>query len=169
MISERLQAQLSFLREIDALKRVIRRTYLLDGSRLENSAEHSWHMAMLVTILAEYAGEPIEWPRTLKMVLMHDIIEVEAGDTYMYDEQGNEDKLLREQQAADHLFALLPVEQGEELRGLWEEFEQRRTPEARFARALDRFHPLLHNYLTRGRSWREHGVYRHQVIEKTRL
>ena len=165
----RLQQQLRFILEIDRLKQVFRQTYLLDGSRKENDAEHSWHLAVMAMLLAEHAaGDGIDVPRVMKMVLVHDLVEIDAGDTFCYDEAGNATKAAREQAAADRLFALLPADQGAEIRSLWEEFEARATPEARFAAALDRLQPLLHNLHTEGRAWREHGVTAEMVIARNR-
>ncbi|MBN2476225.1 MAG: HD domain-containing protein [Pirellulales bacterium] len=167
--SDRLARQLQFLVEIDKLKSVLRRTWLVDGSRLENDAEHSWHLGLFAVLLAEHAaGENLDLLRVLKMVLMHDLVEIDAGDTYAYDEVAKADQADREQQAADRLFALLPPDQAAEFRGLWDEFEAGRTLEARFAAAVDRFQPLLHNYLTRGRAWRQHGVTSDRVVARTR-
>jgi putative hydrolase of HD superfamily len=161
---DRLARQLQFILEIDKLKSVYRRTYLIDGARHENSAEHSWHLAMLALILAEHANEPLDVAKVVKMVLVHDIVEIDAGDTYIYDAQG--DKVERERIAADRIFGLLPADQEVEFRGLWEEFESGATPEARFAAALDRFVPQLHNYHTQGRSWKEHGITAERVLTR---
>lgn len=160
----RLQQQLTFIQEIDRLKQIVRRTYLIDASRRENDAEHSWHLAMMAMLLPEYAGtDHLDVSRIVRMVLVHDIIEIDAGDTYLYDAQAGEDKAEREQQAADRIFALLPDEQAAEVRCLWDEFEARTTPEARFAALLDRLQPLIHNYATQGKSWQEHGITSAQV------
>jgi putative hydrolase of HD superfamily len=161
---DRLARQLQFILEIDKLKSVYRRTYLIDGARHENSAEHSWHLAMLALILSEHANEPLDVSKVVKMVLVHDIVEIDAGDTYIYDAQG--DKSERERVAADRIFGLLPADQEAEFRGLWEEFESGATPEARFAAALDRFVPQLHNYHTQGRSWKEHGITAERVLTR---
>jgi putative hydrolase of HD superfamily len=161
---DRLARQLQFILEIDKLKSVYRRTYLIDGARHENSAEHSWHLALLALILAEHANEPLDVAKVVKMVLVHDIVEIDAGDTYIYDAQG--DKAERERIAADRVFGLLPEDQEAEFRGLWEEFETGATPEARFAAALDRFIPQLHNYHTQGRSWKEHGITAERVLTR---
>ena len=166
MNSERLAQQLQFILEIDRLKGVLRRSLLLDSHRRENSAEHSWHLAMMALVLAEHSNEPVDLLRTLKLVLVHDIVEVDAGDTYAYDTDGHEDKVERERLAASRIFGLLPVDQAAELSNLWEEFEEQYTPEARFALALDRLMPLLHNYHTGGVTWRENRVTRAQVEER---
>ncbi|MFW6164087.1 MAG: HD domain-containing protein [Planctomycetota bacterium] len=165
--SDRLTAQIRFLTELDKLKSVGRQTWLLDGSRLENDAEHSWHVATMALVLGEHAAEPgVDMGRVVRMLLVHDLVEIDAGDTYLYDEAAMADKADREQAAADRIFALLPAEQGEALRALWEEYEAGETPEARFAASLDRLQPLLHNVLTEGRAWLEHGIHADQVLER---
>ena len=158
MTADRLEAQLAFLLEIDRLKRILRRTSLVGGDRRENSAEHSWHLAVMAMILAEHANEPIDPLHVLKMLLVHDIVEIDAGDTFAYDVQGNLDKEAREQAAADRIFGLLPDDQRDELRALWEEFDARRTPEARFANAMDRLMPAMQNFANGGGTWRANGV-----------
>ena len=163
---QRLEQQIRFILEIDKLKTILRRTYLLHVDRAENTAEHSWHLAMMAILLAEHANEPVDVPRVVKMVLIHDIVEIDAGDTYIYDTQGALDKAEREHAAADRLFGMLPSDQGLEFRTLWEEFEARQTPDAKFAGALDRFMPQLHNYHTQGRSWNEHGITADRVLER---
>ena len=165
MDSDRFEKQLQFILEIDKLKSISRRTYLLNAERLENTAEHSWHLAVMAMLLAEHANEPVNVSRVVRMVLVHDIVEIDAGDTYHYDPVGALDKADRERRAADRLFGILPADQGKELRDLWEEFEACRTPDARFAAALDRFMPQLHNYHTKGKSWSEHGVTADRVLE----
>ena len=162
----RLDQQLSFILEIDKLKTVLRQTLLIDKSRRENSAEHSWHLAVMAMLLSEYAVEPIDQLRVLKMLLIHDIVEVDAGDTFAYDAAGNSDKDEREQRAADRLFGLLPVEKGREFRALWDEFEARQTAESKYANALDRLQPLLHNWRTEGGTWRIHNVSRDKVLKR---
>lgn len=164
MIIERLHQKIQFILEIDKLKSILRRSYLLDQERHENSAEHSWHLAMMAILLHEYANEKVDLLHVLKMVLIHDLVEIDAGDTYCYDEDANSDKTEREQKAADRLFAILPEDQGDELRKLWEEFEERKTPEAKFANALDRMMPMLHNYYTQGKSWKEHKIISENVF-----
>jgi putative hydrolase of HD superfamily len=162
----RLAQQIQFIIEIDKLKQVLRQTLLTDGSRQENSAEHSWHIAIMAILLAEYASEAVDVLRVIKMLLIHDLVEIDAGDTFCYDLKGNEDKAAREALAATRLFGLLPEEQGVELRSLWEEFEAQETPNARFAAALDRIQPLLHNQQTQGGTWRIHGIERDQVLRR---
>ena len=165
--NSRLAQQMQFIVEIDKLKQVLRQTLLMDASRQENSAEHSWHLAMMAILLAEYAPSPnIDVLHVIKMLLIHDLVEIDAGDTFCYDVQGNLDKALREIQAADRIFGLLPEEQGTQLRYLWEEFEAQETVAAKFAAALDRIQPLLHNQQTQGGTWRIHGITRKQVLQR---
>ena len=161
-----LRQQMEFLLEMDRAKQIGRQTYLSDGSRKENDAEHSWHMALMVFLLADYANEPIDVLKTMKMILLHDVIEIDAGDTYAYDEEGNQTKRARECAAADRIFGLLPKGQGQECRMLWEEFEAMETPEAKFANMLDKIQPLLLNDASGGRSWMEHGIKKSQVLAR---
>ncbi|HID77493.1 MAG TPA: HD domain-containing protein [Planctomycetaceae bacterium] len=169
MESERLARQIAFIVEIDRLKGIFRQTWLMDGTRRENDAEHSWHVAIMAVLLAEYAAAgQIDLLRVLQMLLVHDLVEIDAGDTYVYDTKGSGDKVRRERRAAERIFGLLPPDQAERMRGWWEEFEACQTPEARFAAALDRFQPLLHNYQTGGRTWQTHGVAMEQVLEVNR-
>jgi putative hydrolase of HD superfamily len=162
-----LQQQISFLTEIDELKQILRQTVLLKDLRQENDAEHSWHLAMMVVLLSEYSNEnEIDVLRTVKMVLIHDIVEIDAGDTFCYDVHDREQKTMKEREAANRIFGMLPDEQAGEFKLLWEEFEEMETPEARFAAAVDRLQPLLLNFNTRGHAWRKHGVTRSQVIER---
>lgn len=163
---ERLRQQIRFLVEMDKLKGVLRRTRPTGLDRYENSAEHSWQLALMAMVLSEHANEAVDSSKVMRMVLIHDIIEIDAGDTFCYDEVGRQDKAAREQLAADRIFAILPDDQGTELRALWDEFEERTTPEARFANALDRLMPLIHNICTGGGSWVEHGIERAQVAER---
>ena len=165
----RLAKQLEFIREIDKLKSVYRRTLLMDGTRHENDAEHSWHLAVMAVLLKEHANVPqIDLIRVVKMVLVHDIVEIDAGDTYCYDDKGNVDKVARERVAATRLFGILPGDQARELWALWEEFEARETPEAKYAAALDRVQPLMHNYHTHGVVWKKNGVRSGKVRERNR-
>ncbi|HEY7200283.1 MAG TPA: HD domain-containing protein [Candidatus Dormibacteraeota bacterium] len=154
----RVADQLRFLLEVDALKGVLRQTYVSDGSRRENSGEHSWHAALFALVLAEHAAEPVDASRVIAMLLVHDLVEVDAGDTFVYDEAGQATKAARELAAADRLFGLLPADQGPRLRALWEEFEAGVTADARFANAMDRLAPILLNFINDGRTWRQHGV-----------
>lgn len=165
---DRLRKQLEFVVEIDRLKGIVRQTLLTDRSRQENSAEHSWHLAVMALVLSEYAKDAIDVIRVVKMVLLHDLVEIDAGDTYCYDEAAHGDKAEREQKAADRIFGLLPEEQNGEFRTLWEEFEARETSEAKFAAALDRLQPLLNNFHTTGGMWRKHGVHSGQVLGRNR-
>jgi putative hydrolase of HD superfamily len=163
---DRLERQLAFLAEVDRLKGVLRRTTLCDGSRAENSAEHSWHLAVAALVLGEHAGRDVDLLHVVRMVLVHDLVEIDAGDTFAYDAKANEDREARELRAADRIFGMLPGSQGTELRALWEEFESGETPSARFAIALDRLQPLLSNHHAKGGSWRAHGVNRAQVLRR---
>lgn len=158
-VASRLLAQLDFLREIDKLKTVLRRSLLIDGSRRENSAEHSWHIALAALTLADVAATPVNIDRVIKMLLIHDIVEIDAGDTFAYDMQGRTDQARREEAAAARLFGLLPADQSAEFQALWREFEARTTPESVFANAVDRLLPMLQNFETQGGSWRANGVH----------
>ncbi|MBW4451654.1 MAG: HD domain-containing protein [Nostoc indistinguendum CM1-VF10] len=162
----RLTQQIQFIIEIDQLKQVMRQTLLTDGSRRENSAEHSWHLAVMASVLAEYAPEGVDIFHAIKMLLIHDLVEIDAGDTFCYDVQGNDSKAEREAQAALRLFGLLAADQARELRLLWDEFEAGETTTARFAAALDRIQPLLHNQQTQGGTWQIHGIRRDQVMKR---
>ncbi|HLP89684.1 MAG TPA: HD domain-containing protein [Nostocaceae cyanobacterium] len=166
MVTERLNQQIQFIIEIDRLKQVLRQTLLTDGSRQENSAEHSWHLGIMVITLAEYAPPEVDIFRTLKMLLIHDLVEIDAGDTFCYDVQGNHSKADREEQAAKRLFGMLPIDIGQELRLLWDEFELGETPTAKFAAALDRIQPILHNQQTQGGTWRLHNIKKEQVMKR---
>ena len=163
-MADRLSTQLAFILEIDRLKTVIRRTYLVDGSRHENSAEHSWHLAVMALLLVEHAEAPVNLERLVQLVLIHDLVEIGAGDTYAYAGVDAEATREREEKAARELFIEgLPDDQGRAMLALWHEFDTGKTPEARFARTLDRLMPLLHNFHTVGRSWKAHGVTADQV------
>jgi putative hydrolase of HD superfamily len=165
--SERLAQQIAFILELDRLKTVLRQTLLTDGSRRENSAEHSWHLALMAIVLAEHADTPLDVGRVVAMLLIHDVVEIDAGDTFCYDAAGVLDQEERERLAADRLFGLLPSDQAAAMRGLWDEFEARQTPEARFAAAMDRMQPLLHNLQTGGGTWQIHGIALDQVLART--
>lgn len=162
----RLRRQLALLVEADRLKLVLRRTLVTGSARHENSAEHSWHLALAAMTLAEHAGADVDTGRALQLVIVHDLVEIDAGDTFAYDVSANLGRVEREKLAADRLFGLLPADQGPALRALWDEFEEGRTATARFAIALDRLLPLLLNDLTEGGSWRVHGVTRTQVLRR---
>jgi putative hydrolase of HD superfamily len=162
----RLDQQIEFIVALDQLKHVLRQTSLIGGSRRENSAEHSWHLTAMALTLGEYAPPAADLLRVLKMLVVHDVVEIQAGDTFCYDVQGNLDKADREQAAATYLFGLLPPDLCDDLRRLWEEFEAGSTPSARFANALDRLQPLLHNYRNQGGTWHKHGITRAQVLKR---
>lgn len=164
MNTERFKKQLAFILEADKEKNILRQTHLTDHGRRENDAEHAWHMAMMIYLLKEYANEEIDVAKTMMMALIHDIVEIDAGDTYAYDVRGLENQKEREECAAERIFGILPKEQGEELRALFEEFEAGESIEARFAKAMDNFQPLLLNNSNEGADWREHKVTRTQVI-----
>lgn len=163
MENERFIQQMTFLLELDKLKNIRRQTLVLHEDRAENDAEHSFHLAIMASVLAEHAREPVDVLRTMQMVLIHDVVEIDAGDTYCYDTDGYKDKAEREQRAAGRLFSLLPEDQAAQYRGLWEEFEARETPEARFANALDRIQPMVLNFQKGGISWKNHGISSRQV------
>lgn len=163
---KRFKRQLEFIREIDKVKSIIRQTPIINKSRKENDAEHSWHLATMVMILAEYAPEGTDLFRVCKMVLIHDLVEIDAGDTYLFDAEANSGKEEREQAAANRIFNILPEDTGDEVMKLWQEFEERSTNEAKFATLMDRFQPFLHNISTDGISWLEHGISRSQVLSR---
>lgn len=165
---DRLQQQIAFLMEIDRLKHIYRQTYLLDKSRHDSDVEHSWHFAVMAMVLSEYAKDSIDVCKVMKMALIHDIVEIDAGDVFVYDRKDNGDHYALEQAAAKRIFGMLPADQTKECIALWEEFEARETPEAKFAAALDRLDPLLHNCYTEGKSWQEHGVTADRVLEINR-
>lgn len=162
---DKLKKQMAFLVEIDRLKSIFRQSILADGSRFENDAEHSWHLCMYAIILGEYAPEGVDMLKVLKMALIHDLVEIYAGDTYLYDVEGNKTKADRETKAADKLYSSLD-KQGAELRDLWEEFELCETPEAKFANCLDRLQPIMLNYLTKGKMWLKNEVHKSDVLER---
>lgn len=168
MEKSRLDKQFDFIREIDKEKFIRRQTYLSDGKRKENDAEHAWHMAVMTMILSEYANEKIDVARTMAILLVHDLVEIYAGDTYCYDEKGKTTQREREVEAADRLFSLLPEDQGRKMRALWDEFEAWETPEAKFARTMDNVQPLTLNAATDGKSWKEHGICLSQVLGRNR-
>jgi 5'-deoxynucleotidase YfbR-like HD superfamily hydrolase len=162
----RLADQVGFLLEVDKLKSVIRRNYLADASRRENTAEHSWTLALMALVLAEHAAEPVDVATVVRMVVLHDLVEVDAGDTSVYDEAGQASQAEREVRAADRLYGLLPDGQGAELRAVWDEFEHGTSAEARFARSLDRFAGFLLNQASGGLAWREQGVTADRVAAR---
>jgi putative hydrolase of HD superfamily len=167
--SDRLPRQVAFLIEADKLKTIIRRTPLVDRSRGENSAEHSWHLLLAAMVLREHLpaeGKECDLLRVLQLLVVHDLVEIDAGDTFAYDAVGQTTKAAREIAAADRIFGLLPSDQASEFRALWEEFEEQRSPEARFAHAMDRVQPLLQNASSGGGSWSTHEVTRDQVLRR---
>ena len=168
MDNKRLEKQFDFFREIDKEKFIGRQTYLTDGERKENDAEHAWHMAIMTVLLAEYANEKIDVLKTVMMLLIHDLVEIDAGDTYAYDEEGKKTQREREEKAAKRIFGLLPEEQGEKLMALWEEFEAYETPEANFAHTMDNIQPVMLNDATDGKAWLEHGVHLSQILGRNK-
>ncbi len=167
MDQNRLDSQVSFILEMDKLKNVLRRNYINGGERLENTAEHSWQVALQAVLLAEYANETVDVFRVVKMLLIHDIVEIIAGDTYIYAAD-QADQAEKETQAAETLFGMLPVDQATELKTLWHEFEGKTSADARFAKAMDRLLPLLQNFHSNGKSWREHEITP-EMVEKNIL
>ena len=150
--TERLEKQINFIREMDKEKFIGRQTYLSDGKRKENDAEHAWHLALMTLLLSEYANEKIDTLKTMTMVLFHDVVEIDAGDTYAYDEEGKKTQAQREQKAAERLYGLLPEDQGAKLKAIWEEFEAKNTPESRFAHTMDNLQPVILNASTDGKA-----------------
>ena len=164
---DRLGQQISFMVEVDKLKEVFRQTKLINSGRQENDAEHSWHLCLTVILLAEHANSPdLNVLHVLKMVILHDLVEIDAGDTFAYDEAGMVDQHERESVAADRIFGILPADQAAQFRGIWDEFEAQETPEAKFALACDRFQPMLLNVMTNGASWKEHGITHDRVVAR---
>lgn len=168
MAEDRLKKQFDFFREIDKEKFIGRQTYLTDGVRKENDAEHAWHMAVMTVLLSEYANEKIDVLKTVMMLLIHDLVEIDAGDTYAYDEEAKKTQCAREEKAAQRIFGLLPDEQGEKLLALWEEFEAYETPEAKFAHTMDNIQPIMLNDATDGKAWMEHGVHLSQILGRNK-
>lgn len=166
MDRERFEKQVAFILEADKEKNILRQTHLSGHGRQENDAEHAWHMAMMIYLLKEYANEPIDLAKTMMMALIHDIVEIDAGDTYAYDAAAMETQAERERLAAERIFGLLPDDQKEELKGLFEEFEAGETAEAKFARTMDNMQPLLLNNSNDGGDWREHQVTRTQIMKR---
>ena len=163
---ERMNRQLLFSAEIDKMTSILRRTVLIDKSRRENDAEHSWHIAVMAMLFSEYASEPVDIGRVVQMCVVHDLVEIEAGDTFAYDTAGNEDKAEREKIAADNLFSKLPEDQGKMIRSLWEEFDAMETPDAKYAACMDRLQPFLHNTLTEGHGWQSGNVERASIEKR---
>ena len=167
--NQKLIKQLDFIVEIDKMKSIFRRTVLIDKSRRENDAEHSWHFAVMAMLLEEYSAEKVDINKVIKIALIHDLVEIYAGDTFAYDNIGKQNKEKRELEAADRLFGLLDKEQAGYIRSLWNEFEDKSTPESRYANVCDRLQPLIHNYLTDGHTWKEGNVRSFQVIERMKI
>ena len=166
MDKERLKKQFAFFQEIDKEKEIFRQTYLADASRKENDAEHAWHMAIMTVLLSEYANEEIDVLKTVTMLLIHDLVEIDAGDTYAYDPEGKKTQEERERKAADRIFHLLPDDQADKMYALWEEFEAQQTPEAKFARTMDNIQPMMLNDASNGLSWDEHQVKLSQILKR---
>ena len=162
----RLRQQFAFIQEIDKEKLIGRQTYLTGGERKENDAEHAWHLALMTVLLSEYANEPVDVLKTVTMLLIHDLVEIDAGDTYAYDVEANKSKRQREEAGADRIFGLLPEDQQKKLRALWEEFEENQTPESKFARTMDNLQPMMLNAATDGKAWVEHGVHLSQILKR---
>lgn len=169
MSEVRLDKQIQFIIEIDKVKEVFRQTLLVCGSRKENDAEHSWHLAVMAFVLCEHFPEKVDLLKVMKMTLMHDLVEIDAGDTYCYDEEAGIDKLSREKKAAQRLYSILPDDQAEEYLALWQEFEDGKTPEARYSAILDRLQPLILNIESQGISWMEHNISKEQVLKRTEV
>ena len=167
-MDERLKQQMDFILEVDKVKNIMRQTYLADGKRKENDAEHSWHLALMAVLLKEYANEEVDLAKVIPMVLVHDLVEIDAGDTYAYDEAGAATKEEREKKAAERIYGILPKDQGKWLYGLWQEFEAYETPEAKFAHVLDNSQPLFVNDASGGISWTEHGGKKSQIYKRHR-
>ncbi len=168
-MDDRLKKQMEFVLEADKIKKIGRQTYLHDASRKENDAEHSWHLALMCILLSEHANEEVDVLKTISMVLIHDMVEIDAGDTYAYDDAGNSTKRQRELLAAERIFNILPTDQGAYLRKLWDEFEEGITAEARFAHALDNLQPIMLNDATNGLAWREHNVHEAKVRKRNEI
>jgi len=166
MNNERFNHQITFLLELDKLKEIKRQSRIIPSLRRENSAEHSWHIALMALVLGRDYGKDVDLARVVTMLLLHDIVEIDAGDTYAYDQEGYQDKEHREQEAAARIFGLLPPDQAETLRITWEEFERGESGDARFAQSMDRLMPLLHNYHTKGATWKSHGTRKSQVQKR---
>lgn len=163
---ERLNRQFEFFREIDKEKNIIRQTYLADGSRQETDSEHAWQMAVMTLLLAEYSNTEIDKFRTISMILVHDLVEVYAGDTYAYDEEAKKTQRERELKSAEKLFSILPQDQAKYIRELWDEFEEQKTPEAKFAKTMDNIQPVMLNIASKGRAWKEHSTRLSQILKR---
>ncbi len=163
---DRLERQIAFIVEIDKVKHIFRQTYLANGERKENDAEHSWHIALMAILLKEYAEEEVDVLKVMTMVLLHDLVEIDAGDTYAYDTEGATTKRERELKAAERIFGILPEDQGTYFRALWDEFEAYESADAKYAHLLDNFQPLLLNHASGGISWVEHEVKKAQIYKR---
>ena len=168
MEKSRIEKQFDFIKEIDKEKFIIRQTYLSDARKKENDAEHAWHMAIMTVMLSEYANSEIDVLKTMTMLLIHDIVEIDAGDTYAYDEEAKKTQAEREMKAAKRIFGLLPEKQGKKFRALWEEFEAQETAESKFARTMDNIQPIMLNAATDGKAWEEHDVHIEQILNRNR-
>lgn len=165
MDQTRLQKQIEFIIEIDKLKHIVRRSRLIGSTRYENDAEHTWHITIMAILLSEHAnGSSLDLIKVVKMLLVHDLVEIDAGDTFAYDTAGHADKRAKEELAAERIFGLLPQDQADEFTALWNEFEERQTPESRYAVAMDRLQPMLLNYSNKGAAWKENGIHSERVI-----
>lgn len=162
--TDRLRRQIDFVLELDKMKSIMRQTLLVNATRQENDAEHSWHVATMALLLAEHAPDGTDIDRAIRMLLLHDVVEIDAGDTFIHDDKGNADKAERERAAAERLYGMLPPPQGGHLRDLWLEYEERATPTARYADALDRLQPIMNNFATKGTSWKLHAVTADRVM-----
>ena len=163
---ERLEKQMEFILEVDKVKKIVRQTYLSDASRKENDAEHSWHLALMAVLLKEYSNEEVDLAKVIPMVLIHDLVEIDAGDTYAYDEEGQKTQHERESRAADRIYSLLPEDQKKKLRDIWEEFEEGETAEAKFAHTMDNIQPAMLNAANGGVAWKERGISMSQIMKR---
>lgn len=166
LLNEHFMKQIEFIVEIDKLKTIYRQTRLIHDDRFENDAEHTWHLAMMALVMQEHANVEVDLLKVMKMLLVHDIVEIDAGDTFAYDVAGHVDKEERELKAAHRIFGILPAEQAEQLKQLWYEYEKRETEEAKFANAFDRLQPIIHNYNNKGESWQRHHITLNMVLKK---
>lgn len=166
LINERLLKDIEFIVELDKMKTILRRTSLINEDRYEDDAQHSWHIAVMAMVLAEYANEKIDVCKVIKMLLVHDLVEIYAGDTFCYDKEANKDKKERELKAADKIYGMLDVDKGKELRALWEEFEEMKTPEAIFAASMDNLQPMLNNYNNGGGTWKKFDVPQSEIYKR---
>lgn len=168
MNQKRINQQFEFIKEIDKEKSIKRQTYHTDGKTLENDAEHAWHIAIMTLLLSEYANEKIDVLKTISMLLIHDLVEIKAGDTYAYDEKAKLNQREKELEAADIVFSMLPKDQGKKLRDLWDEFEEGDSPEAKFARTMDKIQPIIQNGATNGKMWKQKGIRLSQILERNK-